>query len=292
MIKIDMPENVAIRVIIYGQHTKEWTRAFSSPELWKKIETVIEILLVNDSPDPKIPDPTGKEISTIIIPLTEQHTKNCPKQYRSLIPDVRSIDIFRNKDKFSIYVMQHKLEHLCPVRYTHSEEIIYPCILKRTDLNAGRGIQIVHSLQHLRFLLQHETWREKEYIVQAMVMGQIEYVSHCICVNGKIVWHCSFAYEMGQTEEIRNPLNYKTISNCFATEDNIAQLEKFLLPLRYSGPCNIDYKIDRNGKLLVFEINPRFGGSLMLPENENYLREAIVSIIKNAIFTQNEMVIS
>jgi carbamoylphosphate synthase large subunit len=59
--------------------------------------------------------------------------------------------------------------------------------------------------------------------------------------------------------------------------------QHLLAPLRYSGPCNIDYMLRPSGQPAVFEINPRFGGTLFLPENRQHLRQALRCLIETAL---------
>jgi carbamoylphosphate synthase large subunit len=53
--------------------------------------------------------------------------------------------------------------------------------------------------------------------------------------------------------------------------------------LEFSGPCNIDYKTDDEGNIIVFEVNPRMGGSIMRPEKIADLCETLSTIIDAAI---------
>ena len=62
----------------------------------------------------------------------------------------------------------------------------------------------------------------------------------------------------------------------------IRQSETVLSPLAYSGPCNVDYKLSADGRMQIFEINPRLGGTLMLPAQAEQLRAATACIIEHA----------
>jgi len=55
-----------------------------------------------------------------------------------------------------------------------------------------------------------------------------------------------------------------------------------LRPLAFSGPCNADYKLTVDGRLQIFEIDPRLGGTLMLPSQSDQLRAALACIIEHA----------
>jgi hypothetical protein len=50
-----------------------------------------------------------------------------------------------------------------------------------------------------------------------------------------------------------------------------------LSPLAYGGPCNVDYKLSADRR-----INPRLGGTLMLPAQAEQLRAAMACTIEHA----------
>jgi len=65
--------------------------------------------------------------------------------------------------------------------------------------------------------------------------------------------------------------------------DLLSIFQGILKPLNFNGPCNIDFKLTPQGKLKIFEINPRLGGSLMHEENGDLLKDAINHILALAI---------
>ena len=60
------------------------------------------------------------------------------------------------------------------------------------------------------------------------------------------------------------------------------RLARFLEPTGFSGPCNVNFKRADDGRIVVFEINPRFGGSLMRPANRGDLAETLAVIVARA----------
>ena len=62
----------------------------------------------------------------------------------------------------------------------------------------------------------------------------------------------------------------------------VPQIEAVLRPLAFSGPCNVDYKRTADGRLQIFEINPRLGGALLLKSNAGLLRQALGHIFAAA----------
>jgi carbamoylphosphate synthase large subunit len=49
----------------------------------------------------------------------------------------------------------------------------------------------------------------------------------------------------------------------------------------YSGPANVNFKL-RDGKPIIFESNPRFGGSMFLPMFRPQLKQSITALLNNA----------
>jgi carbamoylphosphate synthase large subunit len=153
-------------------------------------------------------------------------------------------------------------------------------VLKRVDLAGGIGIEVVRSRVHLESLLQTAVFRGREVLLQAFVPGQTEYVTHCVCKDGSILWSCSFVWTLGP-EAFGIPVFGDTTS-LTASCRTLSDIARILAPLRYSGPCCVNYKLLPNGEIAIFEINPRLGGSLMNPRNIEFLRQAMAHIIYNA----------
>ena len=61
-----------------------------------------------------------------------------------------------------------------------------------------------------------------------------------------------------------------------------AQIERLLVPLDYRGPCVANYKLAADGTARIFEINPRFGGSLLRRPQVDLLREALGHLLAAA----------
>lgn len=278
------PDVPSIRVIVYGTAWHDWTVALANVNLWREIPGVHEVIRVAKAAGARKRKPYFPDSSTTIIPLVEEYIRNCPGQYKSLTPDRLAVETLCNKALFALYVQREKLGYLSPVYYNDIKEVIFPCVLKRADLFSGIGIEIAESFPHLQSLLENEMWRNKDVVLQSVVLGTTEYVTHCVCVDGRIIWNCSFAYEMSKPDEIRKGADGTKIRPYTAPEHVLAQIAKFLSPLRFTGPCNVNYKFCEKGEIVVFEINPRFGGSLMMPNNIAFLREALCCIIKNARF--------
>jgi hypothetical protein len=273
-----------ICVVIYGLHSPDWMTALSpKSRVWKKISGVKRVLVVADSPAAEIPAPTPKAPRVVVVPLMEPHARNRPKTYPSLVPDERSLNALGDKAQFQAYVRDNALEDLCPEHFSSPAAARFPCVLKRTDLNAGKGVAVAASAEHLQRLLEQPPWRGHPFVLQAMLEGGGDIVTHCVCKEGQILWHTSFAYTLFPGETIRAGSNIQSIRPIPTTSSTLRQLQRFLLPLNYSGPCNFDLKLTPDGTVAVMEVNPRLGGSLMRPENAPYLQAALSCIVRNAL---------
>jgi hypothetical protein len=274
----------SVRVIIYGEHGWDWMTALAPhAPVWSRMYDVDKVLLIPATPGVLIPESSRRGIRTVVIPLLEDHTRHCPRQYRSLIADDRSIDALGNKAAFSAYAEAIGFAHLCPKTYARSVDAVFPCVLKRVDLDASRGIAIVRSSLELQSRLEQDPWVGQPFILQSFAAGATEYVTHCICKDGQIIWHCSFSYELNSPDSIRSPVDMVKCRPVTSSQFTLSQIKEFLSPLSYCGPCNVDYKISDGGIIIVFEINPRLGGSLMMPRNVDYLRDALCHVIKAAL---------
>ena len=278
------PIQQQVRIVIFGLSYDVWMQALGpASTIWPRLGIVNEVLMVQNVENFLIPAPVVPGTATVVIPLMEKHIANCPADYYRLIPSLTALEIFSDKELFADYAMRHGLSSSCPRFFPRFDEVEYPAVLKRVDLHAGQGIVVVRNDDDLRRCLQDQNWKGQRLILQSLVPSCNEYVMHAICKDGYILWQTTFEYELDSPDQIRGPENFKAIRTFRHEKETLARLEAFLIPLRYSGPCNVDYKLTASGEPIVFEINPRFGGSLMRGENFEYLIGAIDHLINSAL---------
>lgn len=271
------------QVVIYGNPGERWREALSPwAPVWARIPAVREVVMVESGPDPRIPASRSPGLDSVIVPLTERDAATCPSGRRSLSPEPLAIDTFWNKASFARYVERAGLSELCPVRYRNEAEAQFPCVLKSLRNSCGRGVAVVESAAHLHALLQRPPWLGKSVLLQALVEGTEEFVTHCVCRAGKILWSCSFVYELDSGDLIRTTRNVRAPRQHRPSPAILAQIAGLIAPSGYTGPCNLDYKITEAGRIAVFEINARLGGSLMAPERVDELADALACIIRHA----------
>ncbi len=264
-----------IRVVLYGIPYGDWNAMLADRRLWESLEIVSEVLRVPGF-WALLPRATDR---TVVIPMKSEHAATAPRRYRGLWPDRRSLDILDDKDKFQSYMEDQGLAAYCPARYRTPGQAVFPCIVKRLDLSGSIGVEIARSHAHLDEILGSPVFAHRPYILQELVAGTKEYATFCVCEDGRILWHWTFESTMASPTVIKNENNDKNRRILDAAPAVLKQLEAVLAPLAYRGPCIVNYKLAPDGTVRVFEINPRFGGSLLQPPQVDRLREALGHIL-------------
>jgi carbamoylphosphate synthase large subunit len=263
-------------VILYGIPYADWNATLSDRGLWSKVPGVAQVRRL-----PATPYGSGARADDVVIAMKTSHMVRRPGG-RALQSTAQAIATFEDKAKFAAYMAANDFADYCPQTYAGRQEAVFPCILKRTDLSASLGVVIAQSAKHLDELLQTRTFQGHSYLLQALVQGNVEYATYCVCKGGRVLWSCSFATDNGSPVAIKREDN-AVRRQAIATPDPVLrQIEIVLLPLAFSGPCNVDYKLLADGRMQIFEINPRLGGTLMLPAQAVDLRAALTCIIEHA----------
>ncbi len=270
-LRLPPSEGPGLTVILYGVPYGDWNAALGSRALWQDLRVVAEVRRI---PAFRMLLPRSRE-RTVLIPMKTEHALAAPAGYRGLIADRHTLQVLDNKADFHAYMEQHGLAAYCPARYPSAEQAVFPCVVKRLDLSGSIGVEVVRSRQHLDEVLRSPVFARRPYILQALVAGNVELATFCVCDQGRILWHWTFASIMTGPSVIKNEDNDKNRRLIEAPAEVLRQLEAVLKPLAYRGPCIVNYKRLEDGRVQIFEINPRFGGSLLQPPQAQRLREAL-----------------
>ncbi|MCB0310349.1 MAG: ATP-grasp domain-containing protein [Bdellovibrionales bacterium] len=273
-----------VQLLICGIHSRSWREALApEAQVWNVLRRSREIQVksVRDADELEHGDPRYR---TVVLPLMESHTERCLSlalgRFEMLIPDFTALSILRNKRKFAVYARLLGLQPLCPAWYDSAETVKFPCVLKRLNLNAGIGIQLVRSKRELAEILRTDLFVGHPYLLQEFLSSTTDFVLHGVCENGRLLWYRVYHYNLFDGDMIRK--GQYSSRHISISSRQLSQLERFLVPLAYSGPCNIDFKVTADGDIKVMEINPRLGGSLMRPESVTDLGAALNCIVENA----------
>lgn len=270
---------VPVRLVVVGEPFAAWVPALSDAETWRGLPSVAEVvLLLDDATLGSVPAPTIPESRTIVLPLREEAIAAGPKGL-GLFPDAKTVEILRDKRHFADYITVNGLAGFCPTNYAQPQDIRLPCIVKRAR-DQDRA-QVLRTQVELDALLAAESWNPERFAVQEFLPGNVEYTTHAIMKNGRPLWSASFRFE--KDGDARVGVEFKTMEPFEPPPALFEAAERILRPLGYSGPCNIDYTLRPSGQVALFEINPRFGGTMFLPENRALLKQALRCLVETAV---------
>lgn len=100
------------------------------------------------------------------------------------------------------------------------------------------------------------------HFVQDFVPGRVEHASHVLMHHAKPhLWH-SREYDMGAVPVVKGAAHAPQVHRWIADNPGRDVLLRMLQAIGFEdGTCCIDYRMVA-GRPVLFEINPRFGGSL------------------------------
>jgi hypothetical protein len=272
----------ATGVLLYGVPYADWNAPLADRRLWEGVRGVADVLRLPAVPVLSALIARFAGNPQIVIPSKMEHAARLPRHWRSLSPDRASIRALGDKRQFAIYMAANGLGDYCPTTYAGPADAVFPCVMKRLDLASSRGIVVVNSRAEFENHLQSDIFHRQQYTLQALVAGTVEHATYCICKDGAVLWHCTFLTEVAHPDTVKSEDNVLRRWKIETPGPIVRQIEKVLAPLAYSGPCNLDYKLGPDGKIRIFEINPRLGGSLMMPQYGEDLRQALSCIVDNA----------
>lgn len=268
-----------VRLVVIGEPFADWVPALTAPETWRAVPAVGEVVLkLDDSPlalDSLPPPRPGRR--TLVLPLRENAIAACPRGF-GLYPSPEAVAILRDKRRFAAYVAAQGLARLCPANYTRVEEVALPCIVKPA-YEHERSV-VVRTREAFDRLLAGAASLPRRFAFQEFIPGTTEYTTHAIVQHGRAVWTRSFAFE--KEGDARVGVEFRTMAPFDPPPAVLDAVECLLRPLDYSGPCNMDYTLRPSGEIAVFEINPRFGGTLFLPQTRRILTEALACLVAEA----------
>ncbi len=196
----------------------------------------------------------------LVVPLTVQDAMLL-NEMRPLIacnplpiPTRESIELCNDKALFNRTLMANGFAHVIPQM---NGALPYPYIVKKSIDEWGKNSHIIRDARHeqeLVALLAHP-----DYFCQAVIPGFTEYATHVLVKEQKIIWALNIQYVFANETPIKgkDAVLFTTLCRC-------PYLEQFAAILRFlgfEGLCCVNYKVF-DGRPFLFEINPRFGGSL------------------------------
>lgn len=271
------------RVLLYGIPYADWNAPLAARALWQGVPGVASVLRLPALPILAAAIARFVGNPRIVIPSKAPHAARLPRGWRSLSPGPAAVRTLNDKRRFAVYMAENGLGDYCPATYAGPADAAYPCVLKRANKSASWGVVVVTSRAELETQLQRPLFHKHAFTLQALIAGTTEHATYCVCKDGAVLWHCTFLTEVAHANTIKSEDSVMRRWKIATPGPIVRQIEKVLAPLGYSGPCNLDYKLGPDGRICVFEINPRLGGTLMMPQYGGDLRQAFACIVDNAV---------
>lgn len=200
-----------------------------------------------------------------ILPLSKDDflTIKDRTPYKILFPGIETFDLLDNKVEFIKFMMVNFKDYIPEVYYLDNVKLkdpVFPVVSKPRYSRAGCGVKICHTAIEIS---------GDKTIVQKCIDEQYEYTGHVLCIDGKIInWKViRFLYPKYNVKTTNFPHNYENI-----TKFDMTIFSDIIKSLNYTGGMCIDFKLDNESKIKIFEINPRFGGSAF---DNNFIYELL-----------------
>jgi hypothetical protein len=171
------------------------------------------------------------------------------------IPSMDSLDLCDDKERFNSILVENNFGNYIPKMLNEPQ---YPYILKKKEDQFGINSHIIINSQ------QERQWLEKisnpDYFKQQLIPGQREYATHLLYSKGQIVNSLTIEYFFDAEYYIKGKnreISRQKVKRC----PYLNIFSSILGFIGFEGLCCINFKII-DSQPLIFEINPRFGGSL------------------------------
>jgi len=197
-----------------------------------------------------------------IIDHTEQLS-----QYVKIIcnKDKETIKLLDNKYEFYDYMIKNNFNKYIPKLFISNckNKIVvhhrpkFPCIFKLNQDYGGGSSFVITDQNKLS-----ETFKTKKinYVVQQYISDVNEYGGHFYTLNGDIKHFVIYVTINNQQHYIQHSkmIKYDKLTNGICLDE----FAKIFKKLNFSGFTCVNFKYTNN-KLKIFEINPRFGGTIV-----------------------------
>lgn len=269
-------------VVILGAFANDWIPQLAKPDTWKGVEGIKEVDFVPKT-DGRLWRRARSDCSRIVvIPLSEDDIVACPRTFPNLAPDLVAVETLRDKIHFAQHAEACGCQAFVPRSYMSVADVGFPCVVKPARAAFGHDVRIIGSARELDAVFPGGIWDASAWVCQEYIPGKVEYALHCIFDRGHMVWHCAFRFDAADETGVRRGIACRSMEPFSPPQLLIGAVTDLLRPLRYSGPCCVDFKLVDGRGPVIFEINPRFGGSLMMQQNQSRLSEALRCIVERA----------
>lgn len=213
----------------------------------------------------------------LVVPLTRHfyHPVRGRADVRAIVPDAAAVAICDDKLAFARWAVEQGFGAHVP-RLLEPGERTYPHILKVRHGEFGAGCWMISGPQDEPVEADGD-----QMFRQEAVPGAQEYVLHLLRAGEDFAYVQTYRYDMGVDLGVRGAGLAPRACTPVDPGPALAVARAMLGALDYQGTCCINYKIDDAGAVRIFEINPRFGGSLV-GDITRYLESHVAALDRRA----------
>ena len=194
----------------------------------------------------------------MVIPISIEDLAVCDNARGTInqalipIPSSKAIETCHRKDLFTQTLCNAGLRKFLP-----GKAEVYPYILKKNTGEYSYNTHIVSDgIDEKKY---SHLLNCSDYFKQELIQGNEEYATHIVFRNGRIAANITIRYTYANTVYLQR--TEREITRDIVRSPYLPEFAHILNTIGFEGLCCIDYKI-QNGLPKIFEINPRFGGSL------------------------------
>jgi hypothetical protein len=196
----------------------------------------------------------------LVVPLSVPDTLLLASHRHALahnpipVPDARSVHLCNDKYLLNRALIAHGFGQFVPPMF---ERPVPPFVLKARVAENCEHCYIVEDARTQA--LHRELIASDEYFCQQVVPGTSEFAAHILVAGGRVAAQTTIEYVADREVFIKMGTTFLTrrIVRCAFTP----LFERMLAAIGYEGLCCVNYKVVQ-GRPMLLEINPRFGGSL------------------------------
>jgi predicted ATP-grasp superfamily ATP-dependent carboligase len=197
----------------------------------------------------------------VVVPLSlyalQQARRYSPATKNALpLPSEEAVRLCDDKFEFNQALIQAGFGPHIP-RMALGTGLQFPYILKKRVGWWGTGCYIIKDRADEQSHL--ELINDPQYFCQEFLSGPVEFATHILFIDGRIVKALNIKYESASDMAIKgqDAFLYKVVHRC----PYLKLFARILRTIQFEGLCCVNYKV-ATGQPFLLEINPRFGGSL------------------------------
>lgn len=234
------------------------------PDWMGAMRALNDILLICDFDTENLEEVVKTHDIQYILPLSPDDYATAERidkeTIKILYPSADVYALLDNKVAFTRFMMTHYPEMLPSVYYLEEERIgndpiDFPVIVKPMYSVSGGNMRVCMNAAELDAC--------PRTLVQRYIADEYEYGAFLMCIDGRIEksWILGFPFQRYHPYHIKCT-NFPSMSYVIRNKGLLARFAPIVKHLQYTGGMCINFKWNPDlGKVWIFEINPRLGGS-------------------------------